>query len=126
MEKIKKMSTKDSDTVDQNPLTLRLVWPQWQGAGVESIRELFSEVPFEEARRGYAVGAAAVRIGRNGKADPPAGLLTGNRDLPSSIFNPISVAVANRDLAIFENPDQSNRMRMSSDFSCAPEFYGLG
>ena len=55
------MSTKDSsDTVDQNPRTLRLVWPQWQGAGVESIREFFSEVPFEEARRGYAVGAAVL------------------------------------------------------------------
>ena len=55
------MSTKDSsDTVNQNPRTLRLVWPQWQGAGVESIREFFSEVPFEEARRGYAVGAAVL------------------------------------------------------------------
>jgi len=55
------MSTRDSsDTVNQNPRTLRLVWPQWQGAGVESIREFFSEVPFEEARRGYAVGAAVL------------------------------------------------------------------
>ena len=55
------MSTEDSsDTVNQNPRTLRLVWPQWQGAGVESIRKLFSEVPFEEARRGYAVGAAVL------------------------------------------------------------------
>jgi arginase len=55
------MSTKDSsETVNQNPRTLRLVWPQWQGAGVESIRKLFSEVPFEEARRGYAVGAAVL------------------------------------------------------------------
>jgi arginase len=55
------MSTKESwDTVNQNPRTLRLVWPQWQGASVESIREFFSEVPFEEARRGYAVGAAVL------------------------------------------------------------------
>ena len=55
------ISTKDSsDTLNQNSRTLRLVWPQWQGAGVESIRELFSEVPFEEARRGYAVGAAVL------------------------------------------------------------------
>src|SRR5262245_37967382 len=59
MEKISMMNTKDSsDTVNQNPLTLRLVWPQWQGAGVESIREFFSEVPFEEAGRGYEIGAA--------------------------------------------------------------------
>jgi len=35
------------------------------------------------------------------------------------IVNPISVAVANRDLAISGNRDQSNRMRMSSDFWCA-------
>ena len=53
-------STDPSATVNKNPPTLRLVWPQWQGAGVESIRELFSEVPFEEARRGYAVGAAVL------------------------------------------------------------------
>src|SRR6266487_214111 len=46
--------------VNENPLTLRLVWPQWQGAGVESIREFFAEVPFEDARRGYAVGAAVL------------------------------------------------------------------
>ena len=46
------MGTKDSsDTVNQNPRTLRLVWAQWQGAGVESIREFFSEVPFEENSR---------------------------------------------------------------------------
>src|SRR3974377_629574 len=52
------VSTEDfSDTVNQNPRTLGLVWPQWQGAGVESIREFFSEVPFDEARRGYAPGA---------------------------------------------------------------------
>src|SRR6266581_4161170 len=52
--------TDSSGTVNENPLTLRLVWPQWQGAGVESIREFFSEVPLEEARRGYAVGAAVL------------------------------------------------------------------
>jgi arginase len=53
-------TTGPSTTVNENLPTLRLVWPQWQGAGVESIRELFSEVPFEEARRGYAVGAAVL------------------------------------------------------------------
>jgi len=56
------MRTKDSsDIANQNPLTLRLVWPQWQGAGVESIRQFFSEIPLEEARRGYAIGAAVLR-----------------------------------------------------------------
>lgn len=49
-----------STIVDENPQTLRLVWPQWQGAGVESVRELFAEAPFEEARRSYAVGAAVL------------------------------------------------------------------
>jgi hypothetical protein len=54
-EEIRMTNTKDSSgTVNE---TLRLVWPQWQGAGVESIRDLFSEVPFEEARRGYGSGA---------------------------------------------------------------------
>ena len=53
-------TTDSSATVNENPPTLRLVWPQWQGAGVESIREFFSEGPFEEARIGYAVGAAVL------------------------------------------------------------------
>jgi arginase len=47
-------------TINENAQTLRLVWPQWQGGGMESIREFFSEVSFEEARRGYAVGAAVL------------------------------------------------------------------
>ena len=35
---------------------LRLVWPQWQGAGSSSVRALAPEFPYEVARRGYAVG----------------------------------------------------------------------
>jgi arginase len=35
---------------------LRLIWPQWQGAGTESIRSLAPEFPFDVARRGYSVG----------------------------------------------------------------------
>ena len=42
-------------------VTLRLVWPQWQGAGTSSVRELAPEFPFEVARRGYAVGSAVLR-----------------------------------------------------------------
>ena len=53
-------TTDPSATVNENLLTLRLYFPQWQGAGVESVRTLFSEVPFEQARRGYAVGAAVL------------------------------------------------------------------
>jgi len=36
---------------------LRLVWPQWQGAGTGSVRDLAPEFPFDVARRGYAVGS---------------------------------------------------------------------
>ena len=53
-------TTDPSATVNENPATLRLYFPQWQGAGVESIRTFFSEVPLEEARRGYAAGAAVL------------------------------------------------------------------
>lgn len=37
--------------------TLRLVWPQWQGAGRENVATLLPEFPIEEARRGYEVGS---------------------------------------------------------------------
>ena len=39
---------------------LRLVWPQWQGAGTSSVRALSPEFPFDVARRGYAVGTAVL------------------------------------------------------------------
>lgn len=40
---------------------LRLVWPQWQGAGSSSVRALASEFPFGVARRGYAVGTSVLQ-----------------------------------------------------------------
>lgn len=40
---------------------LRLVWPQWQGAGTESIRSLAPEFPFEVARRGYSLGTKVLQ-----------------------------------------------------------------
>ena len=40
--------------------TLRLVWPQWQGAGSTSVRALLTEFPFDVARRGYTVGSAVL------------------------------------------------------------------
>jgi arginase len=40
---------------------LRLLWPQWQGAGTSAIRALASEFPFDVARRGYAVGSAVLQ-----------------------------------------------------------------
>lgn len=65
-------TTDVSGTINEKQQTLRLVWPQWQGAGVESIRGLFSEVPFEEARRGYAVGSAVLNAVLPAHAGPTA------------------------------------------------------
>ena len=41
-------------------VNLRLLWPQWRGAGTSSVRELASEFPSDVARRGYAVGSAVL------------------------------------------------------------------
>jgi arginase len=41
-------------------VNLRLIWPQWQGGGTPSVRELASEFPFDVGRRGYAVGSAVL------------------------------------------------------------------
>lgn len=40
---------------------LRLVWPQWQGAGSSSVRAMAGEFPFDVARRGYAVGTSLLQ-----------------------------------------------------------------
>ena len=48
------------DAADPAGVTLRLLWPQWQGAGTSSVAELASEFPFDIARRGYAVGSAVL------------------------------------------------------------------
>lgn len=40
---------------------LRLVWPEWQGAGSSSVRALTSEFPFDVARRGYVVGSQVLQ-----------------------------------------------------------------
>ena len=40
---------------------LRLIWPQWQGAGTGSVRDLAPEFPFDVARRGYAVGTKVLQ-----------------------------------------------------------------
>src|SRR5689334_10920345 len=45
---------------DRDGVHLRLLWPQWQGAGTSSVRELAPEFPFDVARRGYAVGSAVL------------------------------------------------------------------
>ncbi len=47
-------------TVSSPEVNLRLVWPQWQGAGTSSVQQFASEFPFDVARRGYAVGSAVL------------------------------------------------------------------
>lgn len=47
--------------IDQaDEVHLRLVWPQWQGAGTSSIEAFASEFPLAVARRSYAVGTAVL------------------------------------------------------------------
>jgi arginase len=52
------LDTFAADSGDKS--TLRLVWPQWQGAGTSSVRSLAAEFPLDVARRGYAVGSAVL------------------------------------------------------------------
>ncbi|MFJ4268612.1 arginase family protein [Paenarthrobacter nicotinovorans] len=40
---------------------LRLIWPEWQGAGTTSVRDLAPEFPFDIARRGYTVGTKVLQ-----------------------------------------------------------------
>lgn len=54
------MSSRPTDSADGSGAHLRLLCPQWQGAGTSSVRELASEFPFDVARRGYAVGGAVL------------------------------------------------------------------
>jgi arginase len=51
------MTNSNQPSLDVN---LRLVWPQWQGAGTVSVQEFASEFPFDVGRRGYAVGSAVL------------------------------------------------------------------
>jgi arginase len=51
---------------------LRLVWPQWQGAGTGSVRSLASEFPFDIARRGYSVGTKVLQAVLHEHDDPTA------------------------------------------------------
>nr|AMP56721.1 arginase family [uncultured bacterium] len=39
---------------------LRLIWPQWQGAGTSSIEAFASEFSLDVARRGYALGTSVL------------------------------------------------------------------
>jgi len=54
------MPTQPADSTDADGPRLRLLCPQWQGAGTSSVRELAAEFPFDIARRGYSVGSAVL------------------------------------------------------------------
>jgi arginase len=61
--------------------TLRLVWPQWQGAGTPSVRSLAAEFPFDVARRGYAVGTAVLEAVLPHHDGPTAAVAVENGDV---------------------------------------------
>ncbi|MFZ2526865.1 MAG: arginase family protein [Rhodococcus sp. (in: high G+C Gram-positive bacteria)] len=50
----------DTNAPTTTPTTLRLVWPQWQGATRDMVAELTPGIPLDQARRGYAVGTAVL------------------------------------------------------------------
>ncbi|BCW58612.1 arginase family protein [Arthrobacter sp. StoSoilB20] len=43
---------------ESNPTTLRLLWPQWQGATPENITALIPELPLAAAQTGYSIGSS--------------------------------------------------------------------
>lgn len=52
------MATLESNAQEKH---LRLVWPQWQGAGSSSILEFSAGLPLPVIRRGYAVGTEVLQ-----------------------------------------------------------------
>jgi len=57
---------------DETGTTLRLLWPQWQGATAANIEALFAEQPYETARLGYAVGSRVLDAVLPGHVGPTA------------------------------------------------------
>ena len=52
----------NQETIPQpDGVALRLVWPQWQGAGSSSIEAFAGDLPFEVVRRGYSVGTSVLQ-----------------------------------------------------------------
>ena len=57
------MTHPDSSTTGgsvHDGVNLRLLWPQWQGAGASIVEAFASEFPLHVARRGYTVGTAVL------------------------------------------------------------------
>lgn len=64
--------------------TLRLVWPQWQGAGNGAVADLFGEVALERGRRGYAVGTKVLEAVLPRARGPVAHVVVDNVDEPAT------------------------------------------
>ncbi len=64
--------------------TLRLVWPQWQGATSANVADLFGEVALERARRGYAVGSTVLEAVLPSPRGPVAHVVVDGVDEPST------------------------------------------
>ena len=48
------------DDLAQQERTLRLLWPQWQGAPEYMVAQLTSGIPLDQARRGYSTGTTVL------------------------------------------------------------------
>lgn len=54
-----------TDSTQSAPeVNLRLVWPQWQGGGPVSVREVAAKFPFYVGPRRYPVGSAVLAAAR--------------------------------------------------------------
>ena len=69
-----------TESSPSNGSHLRLIWPQWQGGGTPSVRELAPEFPFDVARRGYAVGSAVLDAVLSHHDGPSAAVLVSMSD----------------------------------------------
>jgi arginase len=65
--------------------TLRLIWPQWQGAGPDIVAALAPELPLADAQRGYYLGSQLLQILAPPTDDPVAvvPVETDHTDLPT-------------------------------------------
>src|SRR5690625_7177103 len=60
------------DAPSNDARTLRLVWPQWQGAGRQNVGLLLPALPEEAARHGYVAGARLLDAILTAHAGPTA------------------------------------------------------
>lgn len=54
------LASPDSTVASTATSTLRLLWPQWQGASPHVVAALIPEMPLAQAQRGYAVGTTVL------------------------------------------------------------------